>query len=64
MFGLRQQGEKIEHACTGKPACFTSIEVALFMDLKHICLFYEETPSHGLIPPIAEWHDNQRRLVS
>ncbi len=26
--------------------------------LKHICLFYEETPSHGPIPPIvrmARW---------
>ncbi len=29
-----------------------------FLHLKHICLFYEETPSHGPIPPIvrmARW---------
>ncbi len=36
------------------------------MKLKHICLFYEETPSHVSTPPppISEWHDGQRRLVS
>ncbi len=32
--------------------------------IKRFCLFYEETPSHGPIPPLSEWHDGQRRLVS